>query len=341
MSEITIKTIAQEAGVSISLVSQVLNGRNVRVAQKTRERIHAVADKYHYVPNSIASCLKLKQTHTIALVAPFTPYGFFSNLIYHVQRYAQEAGYLTMVLNTFEDEKQESKEMALFRTGMFDGMLLAPLSSAGGNEVIEQMVEAEYPFVCVDRFKSPHAVPIISSDHEKVGYEMTERELAKGKRNIIFLYRENSHNTSGEFRLEGYLRAMKEAGVQPRTYRFRYCQRHDEDLQEMLWTIRSIRHKPEAVFIHSGYYLPLFIEACQKCGVDLGAMDYMMVDGFHFTEQAMDISKVFGVISGRCSIAVQNVEQIAKTAVEKLVSLIAGERETGDLITIPPKYRVF
>jgi len=341
MSEITIKTIAHEAGVSISLVSLVLNNRDVRVSEETRQRIKEVAYKYHYVPNSIASCLKLKETHTIALVAPFTPSGYFSNLVYHVQRFAQQAGYLTMVVNTFEDERQESNELELFRSGMFDGMLVAPLFSTTGNEVLSQMKEARFPFICVDRFKSSFDVPVVSSDHEKVGYDMTKLELRKGKNKIVFLYRNNSLNTSGQLRLSGYNRAMQEAGLEPKTYGFAYTEDKPSNRQEMRRIVETIAEDTDAVFIHSGYYLPLFIQACQDAEITFPQADYLMVDGFQFTEQAIDIARVFSAISGRCVIAVQDIEAIAKTAVGELLSRIEMGDDPVKQVAIPVRYQFF
>ena len=56
----TIKDIAREAGVSIATVSIVLNGKGGarKISAETQARIHAIAQKLHYVPNQSAKKLR-------------------------------------------------------------------------------------------------------------------------------------------------------------------------------------------------------------------------------------------------------------------------------------------
>lgn len=69
---ITIKDIAELAGVSKATASLVLNGRGkeLRVAQETRERVLAIAREQHYQPSIHARSLRDSRSHTIGLVVP-------------------------------------------------------------------------------------------------------------------------------------------------------------------------------------------------------------------------------------------------------------------------------
>ena len=76
---VTIKDIAELAGVSKATASLVLNGRGkeLRVAQETRERVLAIAREQHYQPSIHARSLRDNRSHTIGLVVPeITNYGF-------------------------------------------------------------------------------------------------------------------------------------------------------------------------------------------------------------------------------------------------------------------------
>jgi LacI family sucrose operon transcriptional repressor len=76
---VTIKDIAELAGVSKATASLVLNGRGkeLRVAQDTRERVLAIAREQHYQPSIHARSLRDNRSHTIGLVVPeITNYGF-------------------------------------------------------------------------------------------------------------------------------------------------------------------------------------------------------------------------------------------------------------------------
>ena len=66
---VSLKDVAAQAGVSVQTASKVLNGRDVRVASDTAERIQVAARELGYQPNMIARSLLGQSTMTIGLVA--------------------------------------------------------------------------------------------------------------------------------------------------------------------------------------------------------------------------------------------------------------------------------
>lgn len=56
----TLKDIADLAGVSMMTVSNVINGKTSRVSQKTRDKVNAIIEEYGYVPNLNARSLSNK-----------------------------------------------------------------------------------------------------------------------------------------------------------------------------------------------------------------------------------------------------------------------------------------
>lgn len=321
MAEVTIRTIATEAGVSPSLVSQVLNDRPVRVAAQTRERIHAVAKKYHYVPNKLASCLKSKQTRIIALLAPFTPNGFFSNLIYHVQHYAYQAGYLSIVINTFDDPEREGEALDLYQSGMFDGMLVAPRGDDSNLEIFRRMETDGFPFVFVDRPLETVSAPSVASDHFTIGMELTRKALETGKRDIVYLYNSEDCNTALTRRRDGYRQALLEAGLEPVCCGFS-CEETEngEYIDAMIQALGKLGRQPEVFFVHSGYYVPHLVYACKRLGYSLNDLFFLSVDGYSFNERWLDIPDTIRQIEGHCDIAIQDIDMIAKEAVGVLLS---------------------
>lgn len=76
---VTISDIAALAGVSKATASLVLNGRGkeLRVAQETRDRVQAIAQQHHYQPSIYARLLRENRSHTLGLVVPeIINYGF-------------------------------------------------------------------------------------------------------------------------------------------------------------------------------------------------------------------------------------------------------------------------
>ena len=59
----TLKDIAEMAGVSTMTVSNVINGKTSRVSQKTRDKINSIIEEYNYVPNMNARSLSNNSSH--------------------------------------------------------------------------------------------------------------------------------------------------------------------------------------------------------------------------------------------------------------------------------------
>ena len=68
----TIRDIAEAAGVSISLVSFVMNnkGKRYRISDEMTKRIREMADKLDYQPNMYASALASNKKYTFACLLP-------------------------------------------------------------------------------------------------------------------------------------------------------------------------------------------------------------------------------------------------------------------------------
>ena len=67
LRRVTIKQVAQEAGVSTQTISRVINDRP-DVAPDTRQRVLAVIDRLGYQPSALARSLIRQRTHTLGVV---------------------------------------------------------------------------------------------------------------------------------------------------------------------------------------------------------------------------------------------------------------------------------
>ena len=326
VEKVDLKMIAQEAKVSPTLVSQVLNNRNIRVAESTRTRILEIAERYHYVPNRLASGLKLKRTNTIAILVPFTSVGFFSELIYHIESYALEKGYNTLVLNTFGESGKEERALQFYRSQLADGILVAAQNTETNRAILREMTEERVPFVFIDRYVDGIDAPTVSSDHARTSRELCERLIAKGKRDIVFARRVNEpENSTIRGRVEGYRAAMASAGIEPDILEFMYFGEDGSDLRERL----SGRRAPQAVFLHSGFYMPHLLETCELLGYDIGSIEFVTVDGFMIPFDFPRAGDLFRMMRGNITVAVQDTPAIARRAIDVLIDGMEG-RESAD-----------
>src|SRR5262245_17654746 len=107
---ITMREVAQRAGVSKAAVSYVLNGRadTMRIAEVTRDRILATVRELGYHPNGLARSLAHRRTHTIAIVmqypAVFSGWSGFTNELMHGVTDAAIAQGVDVMLHTRNPE---------------------------------------------------------------------------------------------------------------------------------------------------------------------------------------------------------------------------------------------
>ena len=93
---ITIKDVAQTAGVSTATVSRVIN-KDPKVTEKNRELVLAAMKETGYRLNPIARSLRAQKTHTIGIVAPEFQNDFFTAVAEGIERVLRQRGYTTFI----------------------------------------------------------------------------------------------------------------------------------------------------------------------------------------------------------------------------------------------------
>ena len=127
---VTMKEIANKAGVSVSTVSLVLNGRDEgRVKSKIADNVRAIATKLGYRSNPLASSLRTGKTHILGFISEevaTTPYA--GGMILGAQTAASQFGYMLITVST-DGENSESEEIAALKRYGTDGFLYAKMSN--------------------------------------------------------------------------------------------------------------------------------------------------------------------------------------------------------------------
>ena len=211
--KVTLKEIAQEAGLSIATVSLVLNNRPCRVSDENRRRIRAIAAAKHYVPNQIARSLVTQRSGTLGLIVPNIESRFFSRLARNLERRCREAGY-ALFITTSDDEAAHDIELLtlLVNRGVEGLFIVMGNQRAGGEELPERLAELTVPFVQIDRTFDGFACDKVLFDNELGGYLATRHLLEHGHRAIACLVNARRTDT-GRKRLRGYVRALEEFGL--------------------------------------------------------------------------------------------------------------------------------
>ncbi len=219
VKRVTIRDVAREAGVSIALVSFVMNRDHrradgsvaYRVSDETVARITEIAERLNYHPNSAASSLRSGRTRTIGVVVSDIANRFFSDIVRYIENVAYSAGYTVLCASTDEQaDKLESMLSVLTNKGV-DGLIIATCS--GGADAVSRVVDSGLPVVLLDRDIAGLDVSRVMLDNVRAGAMGVGKLYANGYRRIELVSYDMGISSIGE-REEGYRRAMREVGLQ-------------------------------------------------------------------------------------------------------------------------------
>lgn len=209
---VTLKDIAQIAGVSTATVSKVISGKHQDIGEKTIEKIRKIARELDYRPNSLARSMKTKVTRTIGLIIPDVRNPFFTDLARGAEDSAHERGYSLLFCNSDDDLRKEMEYIDTLTQKQVDGIALA--ASVKRNRKLEEGFRISVPIVTLDRdVYFPGVRGHIHSDNESGAYDAVKYLISLGHRRILFLSGDLTIRVSKE-RLEGYRRALTEAGIE-------------------------------------------------------------------------------------------------------------------------------
>lgn len=162
--KITIKDVAKKAGLSITSVSQILNGNTQRFSEKAIKKVYAAQKELNYVPDFFAQRMVTKKSHLIGVLVPDISNPFFAQLFLGIQDILNKQGYVALLYNMGGDEKQESHYVEdLIRRGV-DGLIIA--SSAFSDQSIYQALQREsLPMIVMDQKTETDMVDAVQADN--------------------------------------------------------------------------------------------------------------------------------------------------------------------------------
>lgn len=210
--DMTLKDIADKAGVSMMTVSNVINGKHNRVSEKTIEKVNAIIKEYGYIPNLSARSLTNKTSNMIGIIISvgeseseenYLENPYISTMIGTIERELRYNGYYTIVRSV----SQKADITTLLKNWSVDGIIfLYP-------NYQEDLVSTDTCPVAV--FDSNLELPgliNICSDDQKGLYLSTKYMINHGHTHIAFVadYEGNFLLTE---RFNGYRQALEESGI--------------------------------------------------------------------------------------------------------------------------------
>lgn len=186
MKRASIKDIARIAGVSVATVSYVLNKKEgQRISEDTKKKIFEIAETINYVPNRIAKSLQNNRTKLLGLIVADISNDFYSSIARHLEDKALKLGYTLIIGSSDENQDKFAKLIELFSQQQVDGMIVAPV--AGSEEILQKLVEKNYPLVTIDRYLKGVNIPGIILNNREITENTTNFLINKDFDQIIYI----------------------------------------------------------------------------------------------------------------------------------------------------------
>ncbi|RBN39507.1 LacI family transcriptional regulator, partial [Priestia megaterium] len=203
----TIYSVAEEAGVSISTVSKVIN-QTGHISERTRQKVIEVMAQLNYHPSVVASALTGKPTKTIGLLVPDISNPFFADLARSIEDRSHERGFHVVMCNTDNDAEKEKKYLSLLIRQRIDGLIVA--SAFRNANLLKNMLKQDIP-ISVIASEIPHiSVNTVTVDDYKGSYLATDYLLSLHHKKIAII---TENAKSNHARLDAFREVMQENGI--------------------------------------------------------------------------------------------------------------------------------
>ncbi len=316
----TIKDIAKAAGVSPSTVSLVINQKDARISEETRQRVLQVIEQSNYIPYAGVRGRLLSQNNQIALVMPSLKDTFLSDFADRVQNLARNQGFALTVQSSSGRSENEKTIFSELSEAYIAGMLVFPCDPESvsflcsddcniGSVVLLDSAYANLPF------------PQLSRDFAAAAEAGTAYLLKNNHRRIALVLKSDTSSDTREKVIAGY-----KAGLA--SYRAAY----DEQLLVMADD-------------ELGYQLGNLIDAgidavvCQDSASVgetyriLSQKQYKIPDDISVV--CLEDSPLMEQLSPAVTSVKTDVNELARLAVETLISQINGNQAPAFATSLP------
>ena len=261
---VSMKDVAQEAGVSIGTVSGVLNGKKT-IKPQNYQRVMDAVKKLDYRPNMLARSLRTNITGSIGLIIPDITNPYYPELARGVEDVARKAGVTLFLCNSDRDVEKELGYAQALVQKQVDGIIIAkPHISLEQLQALGRTCK----IVLVDGTEEQlREFDLVNVDNKTGAASAIDLLLSYGHRNIAFIGGV-IESQSMQYRLDAYRAALAEQGIPYRPEWVRECDYSWSSGREAAIEILSASgSRPTAFFVGNDIMALGVIRGIHDCGL--------------------------------------------------------------------------
>jgi LacI family transcriptional regulator, galactose operon repressor len=315
---VTMQQVAKEAGVSVSTVSKVINGR-YGVAPETFEHVTGVINRLGYEASLVARSLRNVRTNVIGvLVADFEP--FSTEVLKGVADAIRGTGYELVAYSAGgrvdEHVGWERRYLSRVMGTLVDGAVI----------VTPTVTEVQYegPVVAVDPHTGRSSLPTVAADNLQGAKIGVDHLIELGHRRIGMVTG-RPDLVSAQLREQGYRDAIHAAGLRVDEDLLALGAFDPEQAREAARALLTLPDPPTAIFAANDISALATLDVAAELGIDVPGQ--VSVVGFdNIPESALAHPPLTTVE--------QPMRQLGRDATAMLVALIGGHEIDDTHITL-------
>ena len=310
-----IHDIAKLAGVSKSTVSRVIT-KNGYVAPESQKRVLQVMEEVNYKPNMFAKGMRTNRSYSIGILFPDLSNPFFAEWYHVVEQISESKGYLNYICITDPYGKTEMKRIDDLLAKSIDGIIY--FSYQKQLDIITKLkaISKHTPVVCCDEMMIGEDLTHVCADGKQGTYQATRYLIEKGRRRIAYIKGSDAYQVAYS-RYEGYLQAMKEAGLPVDGSLVFNGDFKMSDGMEAASCFMKLANPPDAIMAATDL-------------MAIGALNYLNAQGIPVPEQVavVGFDKLQGTTETNPQLTTIElpIETLAIHAIETLISQIEGDK---------------
>lgn len=262
---VTLREVAEEAGVSVGMASRVLSNYG-SFSAKTQSAVMAAAEQLDYRPNALARSLRVGRTKAIGVVVSNIVSYHWTTFIRGIEAAAQERGYQVLLGTTADDPAVERRYLKALQERNVDGIVLSPAPENEG--FVAKLIEDGVRMVLVECANPELKAPRINIDDRPAAQRATEYLLALGHRRIGIVAG-NQALSSGRRRLAGYRDALNAAGLGPDDAMVGLGEYRYEPAYRAVESLMALPDPPTALLVCNELMTGAALQCLKDRGVDV------------------------------------------------------------------------
>lgn len=217
MADLSIKDIAEIAGVGVSTVSRVINN-HPDVGDKTRKKVLQIIEEYNYIPNNSARNLKRSSTNNIGILVKGIHNPFFSQMIKALEEEINKKDY-SMILH-YNEKNSNDIEVAieLIKEKKLKGLIClgGDFDDLENNQLLNLKTPMVLTSVNIIEEVDKDAFSSITIENEIAAFKAVDYLCKLGHEKIGIISTGEGDKNVGKLRLRGYKKALVANGIEKR-----------------------------------------------------------------------------------------------------------------------------